>query len=83
MVGIGRQASAHGCSPKAAPPSPLYSATEGGLMTDQDPMRDALTEAGTSLLRTLGIILLIIVAPIVLMGAVGILFFALGGTVDH
>ncbi|WP_326601810.1 hypothetical protein [Streptomyces sp. NBC_01800] len=52
-------------------------------MTDQDPMRDALTEAGTSLLRTLGIILLIIIAPIVLMGAVGILFFALGGTVDH
>ncbi|WP_326630620.1 MULTISPECIES: hypothetical protein [unclassified Streptomyces] len=52
-------------------------------MTDQDPMRDALTEAGTSLMHTLGIILLIIVVPIVLMGALGLVFFALGGTVDH
>ncbi|WOX24589.1 hypothetical protein [Streptomyces solicathayae] len=52
-------------------------------MTDQDPIRDTLTEAGTGLLRTLRIILLIIVVPIVLMGAVGMLFFALGGTVDH
>jgi hypothetical protein len=52
-------------------------------MTDQDQMRDALTEARTSLLRTLGIILLIIIVPIVLMAAVGVLFFALGGPVDH
>ncbi|WP_405856071.1 hypothetical protein OG361_22205 [Streptomyces sp. NBC_00090] len=52
-------------------------------MTSQDPMRDALAEAGTSLMRTLGIILLIIVVPIVLLAALGMLFFVLGGTVDH
>ncbi|MFF3352997.1 hypothetical protein ACFYWN_10175 [Streptomyces sp. NPDC002917] len=52
-------------------------------MADQDPIRDALTKAGTSLLRTLGIILLIIIVPIVLMAAAGMLFFALGVTIDH
>jgi hypothetical protein len=52
-------------------------------MTDQDPMQDAFTEAVVSLMRILGIILLIIIVPLVLMGALGMLFFALGGTADH
>ncbi|MER5475143.1 hypothetical protein [Streptomyces sp. NPDC002685] len=52
-------------------------------MTDQEPVQDALYEAATSLMRTLGVILLIIVAPIVLLGAIGMLFFALGAVVDH
>ncbi|MFE7790651.1 hypothetical protein [Streptomyces sp. NPDC057460] len=52
-------------------------------MTDQEPMQDALYEAATGLMHTLAVILLIIVVPIVLMGAIGLLFFALGGVVDH
>ncbi|MFF0290270.1 hypothetical protein [Streptomyces sp. NPDC005262] len=46
-------------------------------------MQDALHEATTGLMRTLAVILLIIVVPIVLMAAIGLLFFAVGGVVDH
>ncbi|MER5707320.1 hypothetical protein [Streptomyces sp. NPDC002122] len=52
-------------------------------MPDQDPLQDALAEAATSFMRTLGIILLILFAPILLFAIPAILFFALGGTVDH
>lgn len=43
-------------------------------MTSQDPMWGALSEAGASLMRTLGIILLIIVVPIALLVVSGMLF---------
>ncbi|WP_406840009.1 hypothetical protein ACICHK_34725 [Streptomyces sp. AHU1] len=46
-------------------------------------MQDALTRAVTSLLRVLGITLLIIIVPFVLMMALVMLFFALGGTIVH
>jgi len=36
-------------------------------MTDQEPVQDALYEAAASLMRTLGVILLIIVVPTVLL----------------
>ncbi|MGW6898547.1 hypothetical protein [Streptomyces sp. NBC_01718] len=52
-------------------------------MTEQEPVQDALYEAAAGLTRTLTVILLIIVVPIVLMGAIGLLFFALGGVVPH
>ncbi|MGY5035844.1 hypothetical protein ACWC9U_34510 [Streptomyces sp. 900116325] len=52
-------------------------------MTGQEPVQDALSEAPTSLMRTLGVILLIIFVPILLLGAIGMLLFASGGAVDH
>ncbi|MFF7579680.1 MULTISPECIES: hypothetical protein [unclassified Streptomyces] len=52
-------------------------------MTDQEPVQDALSEAATSLMRTLGVILLTTVVPILLLGAIGMLFFASGGAIDH
>ncbi|MGW4162999.1 hypothetical protein [Streptomyces sp. NPDC004788] len=52
-------------------------------MTDRDPMQDALAEAATSLMRTLGFILLVIIGSIVLLAIPGMLFLVLGGTVDH
>lgn len=56
---------------------------QGGDMTDQEPVQDALSEAATSLMRTLGVILLTTVVPILLLGAIGMLFFASGGAIDH
>ncbi|MFB7241255.1 hypothetical protein ACFCYX_02140 [Streptomyces populi] len=47
-------------------------------MTDQEPLQDALHEAATSLIRTVGVILLIIIVPtalLMLMGIIWITFF--------
>ncbi|WP_406840877.1 hypothetical protein ACICHK_40065 [Streptomyces sp. AHU1] len=47
-------------------------------MTGQEPVQDALHEASTSLIRTVGVVLLIIVVPTVLlmfMGIIWMLFF--------
>ncbi|MGW2781106.1 hypothetical protein ACWC3X_07600 [Streptomyces populi] len=43
-------------------------------MTDQEPVQDALYEAAASLMRTLGVILLIIVVPTVLLMLTGIIW---------